>query len=117
MPLLPGGWCLHGAMIPWRGQAVAGGFKQYREQAAALEKDATMETNVFITVFFPFVLAFIMFGIGLSLVVDDFKRILVYPKAVGLGLAGQLVVVPLVGFMIASRQPFRLHHLSLRLAS
>ncbi len=61
-----------------------------------------MESNVFITIFFPIALAIVMFGVGLSLVVDDFKRILVYPKAVTLGLVGQLALVPAAGFAVAS---------------
>src|SRR5512139_3014153 len=61
-----------------------------------------MESNVFITIFFPAALAIVMFGVGLSLVVDDFKRIVVYPKAVTLGLVGQLAIVPAAGFAIAS---------------
>jgi bile acid:Na+ symporter, BASS family len=47
-----------------------------------------------------------MFGMGLSLVVDDFKRIFLYPKAIILGLLGQLVLVPLAGFVVASVFPF-----------
>jgi BASS family bile acid:Na+ symporter len=61
-----------------------------------------LESNIFITVFFPVALAIIMFGMGLSLVVNDFKRIVVYPKAVALGLVGQLVLVPATGFLVAS---------------
>lgn len=44
----------------------------------------------------------IMLGMGLSLVMDDFKRVLVYPKAVIVGLVSQLVLLPLIGFGIAS---------------
>lgn len=44
----------------------------------------------------------IMLGMGLSLVTDDFKRVLVYPKAVIVGLVSQLVLLPLIGFGIAS---------------
>ncbi|MFC1914597.1 bile acid:sodium symporter family protein [Chloroflexota bacterium] len=65
-----------------------------------------MESNVFITIFFPIALAIVMFGVGLSLVVDDFKRIVIYPKAVSLGLVGQLVLVPATGFIVASIFPF-----------
>jgi BASS family bile acid:Na+ symporter len=65
-----------------------------------------MESNVFITVIFPVALAVIMFGMGLSLVVDDFKRIFIYPKAIILGLVGQLVLVPIIGFIVASIFPF-----------
>ena len=44
----------------------------------------------------------IMLGMGLSLVADDFKRVLFYPKAVLVGLVNQLVLLPLIGFGIAS---------------
>lgn len=47
-----------------------------------------------------------MFGMGLSLVAEDFKRIFVYPKAVIFGLVGQLVLVPIIGFLVASIFPF-----------
>ncbi|MDH7447725.1 bile acid:sodium symporter family protein [Aquimarina sp. 2201CG14-23] len=44
----------------------------------------------------------IMLGMGLSLVLADFKRILIYPKAILVGLANQLIILPLVGFLLAS---------------
>ncbi len=44
----------------------------------------------------------IMLGMGLSLVVDDFKRVIIYPKAVIVGLVNQLVLLPLIGFGIAT---------------
>ena len=47
-------------------------------------------------------LIIIMLGMGLSLTFDDFKRVLIYPKAVLVGLTNQLVIVPLVGFAIVS---------------
>jgi bile acid:Na+ symporter, BASS family len=72
----------------------------------SIEKEHPMQSSVFTTVVFPFVLAFIMLGMGLSLTVNDFKRVLLYPKAVALGLLGQLIVVPLIGFLIASVFPF-----------
>jgi len=50
----------------------------------------------FLSVFLlPVALAFIMMGLGLSLVVDDLKRVVVSPKAVLVGLACQVVVLPL----------------------
>ncbi len=42
----------------------------------------------------------IMLGMGLSLVTSDFKRILVYPKAMIIGLTNQLIILPLIGFGI-----------------
>ncbi len=44
----------------------------------------------------------IMLGMGLSLVAEDFKRVLIYPKAVLIGLLSQLILLPLIGFAIAS---------------
>lgn len=46
-------------------------------------------------------LIIIMLGMGLSLVTDDFKRIIVYPKAILVGLVNQLIFLPLIGFGIA----------------
>ncbi len=43
-----------------------------------------------------------MFGMGLSLVVDDFKRIFVAPKAIITGLVNQLILLPLMGFLLIS---------------
>ena len=53
----------------------------------------------------PWVLRLVMVGLGLSLTVADFKRIVVYPKAVGLGLVAQIVGQPLLGFALASLFP------------
>lgn len=43
----------------------------------------------------------IMLGMGLSLVVDDFKRIFLQPKAILIGLCNQIIVLPLIAFGIA----------------
>ena len=51
-------------------------------------------------IFLPTSLAIIMFGMGLSLVVDDFSRLFTYPKSVLIGLCNQLVFLPLIGFSI-----------------
>ena len=60
-----------------------------------------MSESVLITVVLPISLMIIMLGMGLSLVVDDFKRILIYPKAVLIGLTNQLILLPLVGLGLA----------------
>lgn len=59
-----------------------------------------MQSSVLTALFLPFSLAVIMFGMGLSLRVEDFKRILIYPKAVGIGLLNQLVLLPILAFGI-----------------
>ncbi len=60
-----------------------------------------MQSSVLTELFLPLALAVIMFGMGLSLTFADFKRILIYPKAVGIGLINQIVVLPLIAFSIA----------------
>lgn len=57
-----------------------------------------MESSAVTEIFLPGALAIIMLGLGLSLVLGDFKRIFTYPKAVLIGLVNQLIVLPLVGF-------------------
>ncbi len=47
------------------------------------------------------VLAIIMLGVGLSLTVQDFKNILLFPKAIITGLTFQLFGLPLIAFLIA----------------
>ena len=60
-----------------------------------------MDITMFIgQIFLPISLAIIMFGMGLSLVKDDFVRLFAYPKAVLVGLCNQLFFLPLIGFVI-----------------
>lgn len=42
-----------------------------------------------------------MFGMGLSLTIEDFKRILIYPKSLVAGLVAQMILLPLFAFLIA----------------
>lgn len=46
----------------------------------------------------PWVLRLVMIGLGLSLTLVDFKRIIVFPKAVTIGLSAQLVGLPAAAF-------------------
>lgn len=55
----------------------------------------------------PICLFLIMMGMGLSLVVNDFKRVVKFPKAVGIGLTNQLIMLPLIGFVLANIMPLR----------
>ncbi|GAA0808788.1 bile acid:sodium symporter family protein [Psychrobacter piscatorii] len=50
----------------------------------------------------PISIFLIMMGMGLSLVINDFKRVVKYPKAVAIGLTNQLLFLPLVGFALAT---------------
>lgn len=53
----------------------------------------------------PICIFLIMMGMGLSLVPNDFKRVVKYPKAVSIGLIHQLVLLPLIGFALANIMP------------
>lgn len=64
-----------------------------------------MESSFLTAVFLPLALFIIMLGMGLGLTLDDFKRILIEPKAVMLGLVAQLVMLPIVGFLLAFAFP------------
>lgn len=60
-----------------------------------------MESNALTAVLLPIALAIVMLGLGLTLVIEDFRRVVVYPKAVLVGLVCQTVLLPLVCFTIA----------------
>lgn len=49
----------------------------------------------------PLILAFIMFSLGLGLKPGDFGRVLKQPKAFGIGLLNQVVLLPLIAFALA----------------
>ena len=54
-----------------------------------------------------FCLAFIMFGIALDMKMDDFKRILQFPRKILIGLSSQWILLPLMTLgLIAIWQPF-----------
>lgn len=50
----------------------------------------------------PLALAFIMFYLGLTLRAADFAEVLRRPRAFAVGLAGQLVMLPALGFAVAA---------------
>ncbi len=60
-----------------------------------------MEDSLFATVLLPIALAVIMLSLGMSLTLDDFRRVVVYPKGIAIGLANLVVLSPLLAFGIA----------------
>lgn len=64
-----------------------------------------MNSSSLTAIFLPLALFIIMLGMGLSLMPSDFKRIFLEPKAVLIGLTAQLLLLPLVGFILASLFP------------
>ena len=57
-----------------------------------------MEPSVFTTLLMPIALGVIMLGLGLSLQIIDFKRVVLYPKAIIVGLCCQLILLPAICF-------------------
>ncbi|WP_440939003.1 bile acid:sodium symporter family protein [Candidatus Pelagibacter sp.] len=53
-----------------------------------------------VTTIAPFALALIMLGLGASLTVKDFTRVFQYPKEFFVGLICQLVVLPIIGYLL-----------------
>ena len=61
-----------------------------------------MESNVLTAVLMPIALGVIMLGLGLSLTLEDFKRVVLMPKPVFIGLLCQMLLLPVVCFAIAT---------------
>ncbi len=60
-----------------------------------------MESSVLSEVVLPLAIVIIMIAMGMSLTVTDFKRVLSQPKAVGVGLLCQLILLPIIGILVA----------------
>ena len=60
-----------------------------------------MQSSAITAVFLPLALAVIMLGLGFSLTREDFRRVIVYPKAVFIGLGCQMLLLPVAAFGIA----------------
>lgn len=58
-------------------------------------------TELLSKVFLPLSLAIIMLGMGMTLVLADFTRIIKYPKAILIGMTNQLLFLPIIGFTLA----------------
>ncbi|WP_032096634.1 MULTISPECIES: bile acid:sodium symporter family protein [unclassified Alteromonas] len=59
-----------------------------------------MQASVLTEVLLPLALAFVMFGMGLTLTISNFGRLLKAPKAILTGFLGQIVLLPLLTFAI-----------------
>ncbi|MBL7665986.1 MAG: bile acid:sodium symporter family protein [Bacteriovoracaceae bacterium] len=59
-----------------------------------------MDIKFIISTMLPLSLATIMLGFGLGLTVDDFKRVIKYPRSVIFGLICQIVLLPVIAFLI-----------------
>ena len=69
-----------------------------------------MQESILTKLFLPASLGIIMFGMGLSLTIQDFRRIFQYPKAVLVGLVNQLIILPLLAFAVVHIFPLTPEH-------
>lgn len=60
-----------------------------------------MQQSSATSLFLPIALGIIMLGLGLSLTLEDFKRVTRYPKAMTIALVSQMVLLPILCFGIA----------------
>ncbi|MCE1181894.1 MAG: bile acid:sodium symporter family protein [Rhodocyclales bacterium] len=58
--------------------------------------------NPLLNALLPLALAFILFSLGLGLVVDDFRRVLRHRQAVAVGLICQIGLLPVIAFALAA---------------
>ncbi|KGQ33272.1 sodium transporter [Gallibacterium genomosp. 2] len=49
----------------------------------------------------PYLLGIVMFGMGITLTVNDFSEVVKHPKAVVIGVVSQFVIMPLIAFALA----------------
>lgn len=58
--------------------------------------------NILTQVFLPLALAIIMFSMGLGLTTNDFKQVVLKPRAFALGLFCQFITLPLIAYSVIS---------------
>ncbi len=59
-----------------------------------------MGSAAFSSLYLPAVLIVIMFGIGLALEKKDFENVILYPRAIFIGLVAQMVLLPAIAFLL-----------------
>lgn len=61
----------------------------------------TFSSYTFIDILLGFILALIMLGVGLSLTSSNFKSLFLFPKPLLIGLASQIIILPIFAFIIS----------------
>jgi bile acid:Na+ symporter, BASS family len=59
-----------------------------------------MQQSIATELFLPIALGIIMLGLGLSLTLDDFRRVAKYPRAVTVALICQMILLPVLCFLL-----------------
>jgi bile acid:Na+ symporter, BASS family len=60
-----------------------------------------LASYTFLDLLLSFILAFIMLGVGLSLTPSSFKNLFLFPKPLLIGLTSQIIVLPVIAFLIS----------------
>jgi BASS family bile acid:Na+ symporter len=66
------------------------------------KEEQNMQADLLTKVILPLSLFLIMFGIGISLKLSDFQAVFRSPKAIAVGLGGQLILLPLIAYALAT---------------
>lgn len=61
----------------------------------------TLSSYSFIDILLSIVLAFIMLGVGFSLTPGSFKNLYLFPKPIIIGLASQIIILPIIAFLVS----------------
>lgn len=61
----------------------------------------TLPVYSFLDILLTLVLAFIMFGVGLSLTPSSFKNLYLFPRPILIGLTSQIIVLPVIAFLVS----------------
>lgn len=64
----------------------------------------------FIDILITLVLISIMFGVGTSLTTSDFRKLRKYPSSYATGMILQMIILPLIAFVIANLMPLSLEY-------
>ncbi len=59
-----------------------------------------MDIVQYIPQILPIILFLVMFLMGMTLSLDDFRRVAIYPKAITIGLFSQIILLPIIGYII-----------------
>ncbi len=59
----------------------------------------------FANVFIPLTVFLLMICLGMELAINDFRRVITYPKAVAVGISGQMLLMPAMAFAVAALWP------------
>ena len=60
-----------------------------------------MNSGIFSDILLPVTIAIITLGLGLSITVEDLRKIFYNPKGISIGLLSQLILLPVIAFAIA----------------